>query len=245
MSDHPSDSHVPASSQADSAAAAATENVSLGPACGVILLLVALTGSVLFTLGAFLLRGKQPQHAIASIQRQLIPWIEESQLSDPDKNRITGRLNELLVAIERDEISSRQLQRLYHRLSENPVLQWAPLELAIAQANGSGEYTDAERAHLQSLSDRLLQAAGQGRISINELEFVLQPITLRNSKSGRLILKEPLLHNDVLTSVQRGEELLKSRELQDIPVVDASVGQVFDRMIDEALNEDMALSITR
>lgn len=222
-----------------------TENVSLGPACGIVVLIIAIGVSVAFTVAAFMLRGMQPQHAIASIQQQLIPWVDQSELSDADKNRITGRLNELLNQIEREEVSSRQLQRLYHKLSENPVLQWAPLEQAIAAAQGNPDYTDAEREQLQSLSDRMLEATGRGRISINELEFVLQPMTLRNSQSGRLLLKEKVSHNEVMTSVQRGEELLKSRELQDVAVGDVSVGQMFERMIDEALDEELKLSITR
>lgn len=231
--------------QKTGADAAEPENVSLGPACGIAVLLLALGVSVSFTVGAYLLRGMQPKHAIASIEQQLIPWVDQSQLNDADKRRIVDRLNELLVQIERDEVSGRQLERLYHKLSENPVLQWAPLEQAIAAAEGSSDYTDAEREHLQSLSDRLLEAAGRGRISINELEFVLQPITLRNSKSGRLTLKESVTHNEVMASVQRGEELLKSRGLQNIETKDASVGQVFERMVDEAMDEEQKMSITR
>ena len=231
--------------QATGADAAEPENVSLGPACGIAVLVIAIGVSVAFTLAAYLLRGMQPQHAISSIEQQLIPWIEQSQLTDSDKDRIVGRLNELLVQIERGEVSSRQLQRLYHKLSENPVLQWAPFEQAIAAAEGNSDFTDAEREHLRSLSDRLLEAAGRGRISINELEFVLQPMTLRNSKSGRLTLKESVTHNEVMASVQRGEELLKSRNLQNIETKDSSVGQVFERMVDEAMDEEQKLSITR
>ena len=231
--------------QTTGADAAEPENGSLGPACGIAVVIIAIGVSVAFTVGAYLLRGMQPEHAIASIEQQLIPWVDQSQLSDADKDRIIGRLNELLIQIEREEVSGRQLQRLYHKLSENPVLQWAPFEQAIAAAEGNPEFTDAEREHLQSLSDRLLEAAGRGRVGMNELEAVLQPITLRNSKSGRLILKESITHNQVMASVQRGEELLKSRGLQDIEPSDSSVGQVFERMVDEALDEEQKLSITR
>jgi hypothetical protein len=194
------------------------------------------------TVATFLLFGKQDEMAVTALRTQLIPWIEGSQLSETDRSRIVERLTELSTQIERGEIDERQLARVRTRVTQNPVLQWAVIEQTIAHAEKSSEFTDAEREQLKSISDQLLQACSQYQINMEDLGFLLQNLSSQEPKSMRLVIKPDITHADVISFMQRSEKMLKDRKLElKEDERYRSVSQVFNQMIDQALDPNEKL----
>ncbi len=224
---------------------AAPKDVSLGPACGVVFLLGGVVFAIIVSVSAYLLIGKQGERASSAIREQLIPWVDESELSVPDKARINERLMDLAADVEAGKVTDRQLGRLRTRLTQNPVLQWGVIDNTIALAQSSGEFTDAERRELQKISDRLLMASSEFKISMEELGFLVQKLATRDSQSGLLETRPEISHSDVITFMQRSEELMASREVGDPPENSPSVAQVFEKMINDALDESILLPLTK
>ena len=219
---------------------------SLGPACGIIFVIGAILLSVSMVAAAYLINQNQPEQATAAIRTQLIPWIDESQLSPSDKSALVERLMDLSSDIEAGELDDRQFARLKVSLTQNPVLQWAVIDQTLAFATGNAEFTDAEREQLQRLSDTLLYACGQQKVSMEEFGFLVQDLATREPKSGRLELRNPITHKDVLSYMRRTEELLEQREVKFDAIAQSaryrSVPQTFSQMIDDALNLNLQLN---
>ncbi len=221
------------------------ENVSLGPACGVLFLMGGVLIAVIVTVAAYLLMGKQGERASAAIQQQLIPLVERSQLPANDKSDIVDRLNVLAFEIEGGEVTDRQLARLHTRLSQNAILQWGAIYQTVEFAETNDEFTDSERDELKKISNRLLYACSQFKITIDDLGFLLQQLTLREGKSGLLILREEITHGDVVSFMRRSEEMMDQRGVPKVQPAEQTVAQVFESMVDDAMNEDKKLPIAR
>ena len=215
------------------------QNVSLGPACGVLMIFGCVAVALTITVATFLLFGEQNKMASAALRTQLIPWVEQSQLSEIDRKRIVERLTELSTQIERGEIKDRQLSRVYTRVNRPTVLQWAPIEQTIAFADKDGEFSDSEREQLKSIADRLLQACAKFQVNMEDLGFLVQNLATQERGSGRLVLKPKITHADVISFMQRTQSMLDQRDFRlNEEKRYQSVSQVFDQMIDQALTTD-------
>ncbi len=218
------------------------KDVSLAPACGVFFIIAGVVFAVGMAVVAVMLIGKQDEMAIQALDNQLIPWIEQSELKDDDKNRIVDKLTEVTSEIRQGAIDDRQLQRIRTRVTQNPILQWAPIQQTLDFAEKSDEFSDAEREQLQRISDRLLQACEAYQFNMEDLGIVLQNLVTQESKSMRLVIKKDITHSDVVTFMQRAEEMLDRREIKlDETKRGRSVSVVFNQMIDEALDVDQKL----
>jgi hypothetical protein len=215
----------------------APKDVSLGPACMVVGIFIAAGFAILMTLAAVFLFGKQDKMAASALRQMLIPWVDESELSQADQDRIIGRLTELSNQMERGELDDRQLERVRTRAHQNPVLQWAVIEQTEAFAEGNSEFSDAEREQLSKISARLLQACAAYQVTMEDLGFLVQNLATQDSKSGRLVKKPTITHADVISFMQRANAMLDKRDFKlNEELQYQSVGQVFDTMIDEALD---------
>lgn len=219
-----------------------TKDVPLGPAFMVIGIFLATGFGLLMALAAIFLFGKQGQMAVDGLRKQLIPWVNQSELSQTDQDRIIGRLTEISNQIERGEIDDRQLERLRTRVHQNPVLQWAVVEQTIAFAESNPEFSDAERDQLSAVSSRLLQACSAYQVTMEDLGFLVQNLATQDSESGRLVKKPTITHSDVISFMQRANSMLAKRKFElNEELQHQSVSQVFDKMLDEALNPDTKL----
>lgn len=218
------------------------ENVSLGPACGVVMIFACVAVALTITIATFMLFGEQNKMAVTALRTQLIPWVEQSGLSDPDRNRIVERLTELSSQIEQGKIDDRQLGRVRTRVTQNPVLQWAVIEQTIAIADKDPQFTEAEREQLKSISDHVLQACSQFQINMEDLGFLVQNLATQESKSMRYVIKPNVTHADIISFMQRAEQMLTKRKIQvDEEKRYQSVSQVFDHMLDQALDPNEQL----
>ncbi len=78
---------------------------------------------------------------------------------------------------------------------------------------------------------------------MEDFGFLVQNIATQESQSMRLVRKPELTHADVISFMQRAEEMLERRKFElDEEKRFQSVSQVFDRMIDEALNVEEKLN---
>ena len=211
------------------------KDVSLGPACLIVVVIVAICLSVGMIAMAAMMSGSQGRRAAYSVREQIIPWVEQSSLSKPDQQSIVERLNDLSVAMEREELTTRQLSRLVLRLTDSPVLQWGVVEQLIQAAQASS-MTDAEKEEFRAACDRLLRSASEGKLSLQDMEFAVQNVATKDQKSGRLTMRDDT-NEDRLREFQRRITAIADRQSMTHDAFDKSVSQVFTEMVEDALSK--------
>jgi hypothetical protein len=212
------------------------KDMSLGPAC----LIVVVIGAVLLSVGmialAALMGGNQGRRAAYSVREQLIPWVEQSSLSPTDRQNIVERMNDLSSDMEREDITARQLSRLAIRLTDSPILQWGVVEQLVSKANASSGFTNEEKQEFAAGCDRWLLAASQGKLSIQDMEFAVQNVATKDQRSGRLSIREDA-NDERLREFQRRVATISDKLAIPKEPFNKSVSQVFLQVIDEALQE--------
>jgi hypothetical protein len=149
---------------------------------------------------------------------------------------IIDELTGLASQMERDELTSRQLTRLGVRLSDSAILQWGVVEDIHRRAQRSKGLTDQEKSEFGSLCDRWLRAAGEGKLSMTEMEFALQSAATKDPKSGRLNLKDEVTDEHLREFNRRVLAICEKYKVSSEPF-DQSVAQVFKRMVEDGLAE--------
>jgi hypothetical protein len=211
------------------------KDVSLGPAC----LIVVVIGAICLSLGmiamAAMMTGSKGKRAAYSVREQLIPWVEQSSLSKPDQQSIVERLSGLSEAMEREELSTRQLSRLVLRLTDSPVLQWGAIE-QLNRAAQASNMTDIEKQEFQATCDRALRSASEGRLSLQDMEFAVQNVATKDRKSGRLTIRDDT-NEERLREFQRRMTAISDKQSIKSEPFEKSVSQVFQKMVDEGLDD--------
>jgi len=211
------------------------KDVSLGPACLIVVVIGAICLSVGMIAMAAMMSGSQGRRAAYSVREQIIPWVEQSSLSKPDRQSIVERLNDLSVAMEREELTTRQLSRLVLRLTDSPVLQWGVVEQLIQAAQASS-LTDVEKEEFRAACDRLLRSASEGKLSLQDMEFAVQNVATKDQKSGRLTKRDDT-NEDRLREFQRRITAIADKQSMTHDAFDKSVSQVINEMVDDALSK--------
>jgi len=211
------------------------KDVSLGPACLIVVVIGAICLSVGMIAMAAMMSGSQGRRAAYSVREQIIPWVEQSSLSKPDRQSIVERLNDLSVAMEREELTTRQLSRLVLRLTDSPVLQWGVVEQLIQAAQASS-LTDVEKEEFRAACDRLLRSASEGKLSLQDMEFAVQNVATKDQKSGRLTMRDDT-NEDRLREFQRRITAIADKQSMTHDAFDKSVSQVINEMVDDALSK--------
>lgn len=212
------------------------KDVSWGPACLIVAIIGAVALSVTMIALSALMGGSQGRRAAHEIREKLIPWVEQSSLSPIDRQNIVERMNALSSQMEREELTSRQLSRMFLRLTDSPILQWGIVEQMVAKAKASSGFTPEEKTEFNSTCDRWFRAASDGKLSIQNMEFAVQHVATKDQRSGRLSVRDDV-NDERLREFQRRvgticDTLVISRE-----PFDKSVSQVFLKMMDEAMAE--------
>lgn len=208
--------------------------VSLVPACLVVLMLLGVILSVFCAFGSWYINQNQPAIAARSIREQLIPWVEQSPLEPTDKSAIVDELQTLTGQIEAGQLDEGQLRRLRFRLQDNPALLWGFVQATLGAFEKSTELTSLEKEQAQKTADRLLSMVSDGKLTRSALEFILQSVTLAKSDRSGLVVKENPSTDDLRQFLKRGSEQADAANASTEPF-DKSPSQVFMLMIDEAL----------
>ena len=211
------------------------KDVSLGPACLIFVVIGAVCLSVGMIAMAALISRSQGKIAAYSVREQIVPWVEQSSLSKTDRTNIVERLTELSVAMEREELTKRQLSRLVLRMTDSPVLQWGVVEQLNQKAQAS-TMTDAEKSEFRLECDRCLRTASEGRLNIHDMEFAVQNVATKDQRSGRLTSRDDA-NEERLREFQRRIAAISDRYSMTSEAFDKSVSQVFLSLIDDALAE--------
>lgn len=216
--------------------AAAQKDVSLGPACLVVFVFFLVILCVVVAILSFLLTGKQGGRAAYAVREQLIPWVDQSPLSKSDQVAIIDELMSLASKMERDELTARQLTRLGIRLTDSTILQWGVVEQIHRVAQKSEGLTDEEKRDFTKVCDRWLRAAGEGRLSMTEMEFAFQGTANKEPRSGRLDLKDSISDDQLREFYRRVLAICDRYEISSDPY-DKSVSQVFKAMVEDGMKE--------
>lgn len=230
---NPTPSSPPASGGAPSGP---QKDVPLGPACLVVFIFLLVGLSLIVAYMSFMLTGKQGVRAAYAVREQLIPWVDQSSLSNPDQSIIIERLMEMASQMERDELTSRQLTRLGLRLTDSTILQWGVVEEINRVAQASKGLSEQEKIDFANTCDRWLRAAGEGKLSMTEMEFAFQSAAKKEPRSGRLLLKEPLSDEELREFNRRVLAICDKYKISTEPY-EKSVAQVFQLMVDDGLAE--------
>lgn len=206
---------------------------SLGPACLVVSILGLATLCAVCAFGSFFMFSDQYPLATRSIEQQLIPWVETSQLSEVDRKAIVGELQRLLPMLEQRTIDKQQLTRLRNCLQDNPVLLWGGIESIQQQAQQSG-LTETEQAALERISQRLLRGSADRKLSRNDVEFTIQNCSRVRERGQSLEVLNPLSDEQIREFLQRAEQVVERNGIPNEPY-DSSAGEAFRLLIDAAL----------
>jgi hypothetical protein len=212
------------------------KDVSLGPACLVVFIFGLVALCIAVAIMSFMLTGKQGGRAAYAIREQLIPWVDQSSLSQTDQVTIIDDLTNLASQMERDELTSRQLTRLGVRLSDSTILQWGVVEEIHRRAKAASGLTPQEKDDFAKACDRWLRSAGEGRLSMTEMEFALQASATKDPKSGRLTLRDEIGEDALRDFYRRVLAICEKHKISTEPF-EKSVSQVFKLMIEDGLAE--------
>ena len=210
--------------------------MSLGPACLVAFVFLLVILCIVVAFMSFMLTGKQGGRAAYAIREQLIPWVDQSSLSKTDQVAIIEELTSLASEMDQDKLTSRQLTRLGVRLSNSPILQWGVVEEINRRAQASNGLSAQEKMAFPVLCDRWLRSAGEGKMSMADMEFAFQNTASKDGRSGRLTLKEKIDDEQLREFVRRVMAICERLKISTDPY-DKSVSQVFKLMIEDGLAE--------
>jgi hypothetical protein len=206
---------------------------SLGPACMVVSILGLAGFAAICGLGSWAVFSNQYPIAVKSIQKQLIPWIEASQLALPDKTSIISQLESLIGKLEDQSIDKSQLVRLRNCLQDNPVLLWGGIQSIENQASAAG-LTETEVESLKRLNQRLLRMATERKLGRRDLEFTLQELSSVKSDRSTLEVRPDLTAMQIRSFMTRAESLVARAEIPNEPF-EKTPAQSFAILLDAAL----------
>ncbi len=183
--------------------------------------------------GSWFLYSDQYPLAVQGIQKQLIPWIANSQLAQEDKDLMTVKLNSLVPTLQERAIDKVQLTRLHNCLQDNPVLLWGGVQSILAQAPEAG-LSDTELQTVERVSGRLLRAAAERKLSRNDLEFAIQNCSKVGQQGQGLEVISPLSADQIREFMTRAEQLVEQNDIPNEPY-DKTAGEAFGILVDSAL----------
>jgi hypothetical protein len=206
---------------------------SLGPACLVISILSLAVFSSVCAFGSWIVFSDQYPLAEKAITKQLIPWVETSQLAKSDKQSILNQLHELAPVVAERQISKAQLLRLRNCLQDNPVLLWGGVQSILAQAPTT-DLSATELATLTRIERRLMRMAAERKLSRRDLEFTLQEFSDVRADGLSIEVKSDLNAEQIRMFMKRAESLLDSNQISNEDF-DKSPAETFEILVENAL----------
>ncbi|MEZ6133973.1 MAG: hypothetical protein R3C53_03585 [Pirellulaceae bacterium] len=213
---------------------ASSKEPSLGPACLVVSILLLAVFSSVCGFGSWIVFSDQYAYAEKGINKQLIPWVESSQLAPADKQSILEQLRDLVPRIANQEISKEQLLRLRNCLQDNPVCLWGNVQSIVAQAPQAG-LTEVEQQALQRLNERLLRMAAERKLSRSDLEQTMRELTEVRQDLLSVEVRDNLTAAQIRSFMKNAENLANTRQDPNIGF-DKTPAETFALMVKEALD---------
>ncbi len=207
---------------------------SLGPACLVVSILGLAAFCAVCGIGSWFVFSDQYPYAEKGITKQLIPWVETSQLAESDKSSIIAQLNALVPKLQTREITKQQLTRLHYCLQDNPVLLWGGLQSILLQASKL-ELSATEQDAVKRIYERLLRMATDRMLSRRDLEYTIQHCSRVRSDGASIEVNNDLTVAQVREFMTRAEQLLVQNEVPN-EAYDKTPAEAFAILIDKALN---------
>ncbi len=206
---------------------------SLGPACLVVVILALAGAAAACGIGSWFVFRDQAALAVKAIEKQLVPWVEASQLSPADKASIVGQLDELVVKIKSDSISRQQLSRLHNCLQDNPVILWGGVQSIENQATAAG-LNETEIDGLKRNNQRLLRMATERKMGRNDLEYTIQQLSSVRKEGDTLEVNTGLTAEQIREFVKRSETLLTRSKIPNEPY-EKTPAEAFAILLEAAL----------
>jgi hypothetical protein len=207
---------------------------SLGPACLVVSIVMLAVLSAVCAFGSWMVFSNQSDLAVKAVEKQLIPWIESSQLADQDRTEIISRLQGLVPGLKEGKYNKDQLNRLRNLLQDNPIFLWGGVQAIERQAQTIG-LTDPEVQSLIRTNQRLLRTAVDRKLGRSDLEFAIQKIAEVREDGATLEVRSDLTPDLIRGYIQRAETVLKRFEVPNEPF-DKTPAQAFDMLLEYALS---------
>lgn len=213
--------------------AEAHKEPSLGPACLVVVILALAGAAAVCGIGSWFVFRDQPALAVKAIQKQLIPWVEGSQLAPADKESIVTQLDDLVGKIDSETITRQQLSRLHNCLQDNPVILWGGIQSIESQAASTG-LNETEIEGLKRNNQRLLRMATERKMGRNDLEYTIQHLSVVRKEGDTLEVKTDLTAEQIREFVKRCETLLTRSKIPNEPY-EKTPAEAFAILLDAAL----------
>lgn len=207
---------------------------SMAPALLVICILLLAAGCAFCAFAAFFSFSDQPALAEKGITRQLIPWVEQSNLKPDDKRQILDSLHDCVEQVRSRTLTSKQLSRLKNALEDNPVLLWGTVEEVLAQLDTS-TLTDVEKEAAHRVVQRLLRSAAERKLSRNDLEYTLAECVRGRADGMGIETVNPLSPEQFREFIKRAEKMAESGKIPNEPY-EKSIPEVFRGLIEQALS---------
>jgi len=185
-------------------------------------------------IGSWIVFANQSDLAVKAIQKQLIPWVETSQLAPADKQSIVLQLDDLAKRVESSAFDKTQLLRLRNCLQDNPVLLWGGIQSIENQAVGAG-LTEIEVESLLRLNQRLLRAATERKFGRRDLEFTLQELSDVSRDGSHLEIRADLNSAQIRSFMQRAESLVHRSTVPNEPY-EKTPAEAFALLVEAALS---------
>ncbi len=221
------------SNQAANQTSSNEKQVSLGPACLVVFIIAALLFSVTMIVAAWMIMGNQGPMAARAIESQMIPWVEQSSLEPTDRDSIVRELRDLVEDLKADRLDERQMFRLKARIADSPVLQWGAIQQLQAKIQASG-LTQQEKEDADLQLDRFLRCAGEGKMAMEQMEFVVQKVVTKERSSGRLTALSSTDDQALREFLRRAKALCDNAKIPEEPFP-KSPAQVFHALVEDGL----------
>ena len=219
---------------ANAPAGGAGREPSLGPACLVLSILGLASFSAFCAFGSWVVFANQYPIAVQAIQKQLVPWVETSQLATEDKRSIIEQLDAIVVLLNAQSIDKQQLSRLRNCLQDNPILLWGGIQSIEHQAGAAG-LTDTELQSLRRLNQRMMRAVTERKIGRRDLEFTLQELSVVDRQGINLEVRSNLSADQVRSYMKRAENLVSRSQIPNEPF-EKSPAEAFAILVEAALD---------
>lgn len=169
---------------------------------------------------------------VSAMRGPMITMINETQLPDDQKTRLTDTVNNMMDDFESGAMSMKQAGQIMVGLTEGPFFNLINVEMLRAKHQETIDLEDEERTEVTMTFDRFQRGIYEEEISDAKMESVLDKVS-KKDPNGEPMLKENLTEEELTDAV---EKMKKAADEADIPKESYQVdfASELQRVIDEA-----------
>lgn len=208
---------------------------------------------LLVAVGAVVIRANWRDWTATGISSIMADGIRDTPLSNEDKAALIARVDLITEEFRNEALSLEDLERIGQAFVESPILPVAVVEGVQSAYIRPSALTDEEKASARRLNERLARGLFEKRITPEELEPVLRPLSpddgpvVRVDESGgfssgvRLRIKPPeqVTADELRAFMANAESLLTQKAIPDEPF-EIDFVEEFDRAVEAAIGRRIA-----